>query len=107
MKTRCAVRGARLPPRGFTLLEVMVVMVIVGLVMGVSGLAFTSLRAPRESEVTRELFRARSEAIRTGWPVATVVNHAPRTAHVLFLPDGRAIGPGADPLTGAPVDSAR
>lgn len=88
-------------------MELIVVVVILGLVFGVSGLAFSSLRAPRESEVTRELRRARSEAIRTGRPATTGVNHAPRATHVLFLPDGRAIGDGADLLTGAPLNAAR
>jgi prepilin-type N-terminal cleavage/methylation domain-containing protein len=107
MKTRCAVGGARLPPRGFTLVEVVVVVAILGMIAGMSGLAFVTLRTPGESELVRELRGARAEAIATGRPVITGSNHAPRTAHVLFLPDGRAIGPGADPLTGVPVDSAR
>lgn len=102
MKRRCALLGATLLPNGFSLLEVLVVLVVLGLVLGVSGLAFASLRRPREAELTRELRRARSEAIRTGRPTATVIKHAPRPTHVLFLPDGRAIGPGVDPLTGAP-----
>jgi Tfp pilus assembly protein FimT len=92
---------------GATLVELIVVVLILGLVFGVSGLAFLSLRAPRESEVTRELRRARSEAIRTGRPTTTGVHHTPRTTHVLFLPDGRAIGDGVDPLTGAPLNAAR
>ena len=105
MKARCAVRGARLPPRGFTLLEVIVVVAIFGLIAGMSGLAFVSLRAPRQSELVHELSRARAEAIQTGLPVVSGNNRASRTAHVLFLPDGRAIGLGADPLTGALVDA--
>jgi prepilin-type N-terminal cleavage/methylation domain-containing protein len=92
---------------GFTLLEVMVVLAILGVTLGVSGLAFASLKTPRESERRHDLRRARSEAIETGRPVFTGGNHAPRTTHVLFLPDGRAIGASADPLTGAPRDSTR
>jgi len=79
---------------GVTLVELLVVLVLLGLVLGVSGLALASLREPRESDELRELRQARTEAIRSG---------APRTAHgALFLPDGRAIGPSVDPLTGAP-----
>ena len=79
---------------GFTLVEVIVVLAVIGIVLAVSGLALASLEAPPESEFVRELRSARAEAIRAG---------APRTAHgVRFLPDGRAIGPGVDPLTGAP-----
>ncbi len=107
MMRRCAVRGAPLFPRGFTLVEVIVVVAILGLVAGMSGLAFVGLRSPRESERVRDLWRARAAAIQTGRPVIAADDHAPRPTHVLFLPDGRAIGPGADPLTGAPLDSAR
>jgi len=102
-----AVRGAPLLPRGFTLVEVIVVVAILGLIAGMSGLAFVSLRSPRASERVRDLWRARAAAIQTGRPVIAGDNRVPRTAHVLFLPDGRAIGSGADPLTGAPIDSAR
>jgi len=105
MRRDCLVRGVWFTLSGFTLLEVMVVLVILGLIVWMSGLAFVGLRAPRETNRVGELRRARSEAIRTGRPVVTESNGAPRTAHVLFLPDGRAIGFGADPLTGAPVDA--
>jgi len=107
MKTSCAVRSARVPPHGFTLLELMVVMAVLGLITGVTALAFVSLRAPGESDIARELRRARTQAIQTGRPVITGNNSGPRTAYVLFLTDGRAIGPGADPLTGAPLDAPR
>jgi type II secretory pathway pseudopilin PulG len=77
-----------------TLVELLVVLALLGLVLGVSGLALASLREPRQSDELAELRRARAEAIQAG---------APRSAHgVLFLPDGRAIGPNVDPLTGAP-----
>ena len=77
-----------------TLLELLVVLTILGVVLGVTGLAIASLEAPRESEQILELKRARAEAIRSG---------APRMARgVRFLPDGRAIGPNIDPLAGTP-----
>jgi len=107
MKAHGVVGGAWWMPRGFTLLEGMVVTVILGLVVGMSGLAFLSLRAPREADRTRSLRRGRELAIRTGRPVAIGGNDSPLTTHVLFLPDGRAIGTGAHPLTGAVVDSTR
>jgi hypothetical protein len=76
------------------LVELLVVLALLGLVLGVSGLALASLREPRESGEVRALRQARAEAIRSG---------APRPANgVLFLPDGRAVGPGVDGLTGAP-----
>jgi len=85
-----AVRGAQ----GVTLLELLVVLTLLGVVLGVAGLAIGSLQAPRESEEILALKRAREDAIHSG---------VPRTTHgVRFLPDGRAIGPKVDPLTGIP-----
>ena len=82
MGARCWLRSRR----AVTLLELLVVLTVLGVVLGVTGLAIASLQAPRESEQILELKRARAEAIRSG---------APRMAHgVRFLPDGRAIGPG-------------
>ena len=81
---------------GVTLIELLVALAVLGLILGVSGLALGTLRAPRENELALELRQARSEAIRTG---------APRTTHhVRFLPDGRAIGPGMDQLIGRPLE---
>ncbi len=62
-------------------MEVIVVVAIIGLVFGASGLAFASLLAPRESEWRRDLRGAREQAIVTGT--------------------------GADLLTGAPLDAPK
>lgn len=79
---------------GVTLIELLVVLTILGLVLGVSGLALSSLKLPRESEQLAEIRRARMEAIHAG---------AARAAHgARFLPDGRVIGADVDPLTGVP-----
>lgn len=78
--------------RGVTLVELLVVLAVLGLVLGVSGLGLASLREPVESTALNEQRRARAEAIRFGAPV--------RADSVLFLPDGRAIGPNVNPLTG-------
>ncbi len=56
----CGIRN-----EGSTLVEVIVVVAIIGLVFGVSGLAFASLQAPRESDWHRDLGRAREQAIVT------------------------------------------
>lgn len=87
------------------MLELIVVILVLGLLAGVSGLAIASLTAPRESETTRLLRTARMQAIRTGRPVSVRVPHATRV--VLLLPDGRSVGQGLDPLTGVPNDSTR
>ncbi len=94
--------GGRVDRPGVTLIELLVAMTILGLIAGVSGLAFASLRAPRGSEWVREAWAARTKAILEGTPVGLP---AVRPS-VLFLPDGRVLGTGADPLTGVPNDSA-
>ncbi len=76
-----------------TLIELVVALVILSLILGVSGLALASLRPPAASDASRARQHARAEAISTGTPV--------RVDSVLFLPDGRALGSGVDPLTGA------
>jgi len=109
MNDGCAVRGARDSRRGFTLIEVVVALALLGLFFGMSGLALASLRVPSSAANTRKLSDARAQAIRIGRPVLVAVthpddgeNHAPRSTHLLFLPDGRAVGEGVDALTGAP-----
>lgn len=100
--------GGRGTRSGYTLVEVIVVLALIGLVVGIGGLALASLRVPRESESVRALREARTKAIQTGQPVSLVdpnpdtgSNRTSRATH-LFLPDGRAIGLGLDPLTGTP-----
>jgi prepilin-type N-terminal cleavage/methylation domain-containing protein len=91
---------------GVTLVELLVVIAILGLIVGVSGVAFASLRAPRTSERIRAARAARAQAIREGRPVAFAFAGPSLRPSALFLPDGRAIGSGADPLTGAPIDAS-
>ena len=95
--------------RGVTLVELLVVLAILGVMAGISGVALASLRAPRESARVRTLNEARAQAIRSGKPVQVLLDTVPprtgqqaRPLIALFLPDGRAIGLGLDPLTGAP-----
>ena len=79
---------------GMTIIELIVVLAMLGLILGESGLAWSSLRTSKQSEETVALRGARAVVIHSG---------ARGTSHgVLFLPDGRAIGPGVDPLTGTP-----
>jgi prepilin-type N-terminal cleavage/methylation domain-containing protein len=100
--------------RGVTLVELLVVLVIVGVMFGVTGLALASLHVPQLTMRVRLLREARVRAIQTGVPVRMTIDTPERgTSHrrdspsVLFLPDGRAVGPGVDPLTGAPANATR
>lgn len=83
--------------RGVTLVELLVVLVLLGLLFTVSGLALASLGVPKGSVRLQALNSARVHAIRSGVPVTIADSGGP----VLFLPDGRGVGAGVDPLTGA------
>jgi len=87
---------------GVTLLELLVVLVVLGVLLSVSGLAVATLATPGTPRSVRDLQAARATAIRTGTPVSLRLD----SSTVRFFPDGRAIGPGVDPLTGD-VDAAR
>ena len=82
---------------GTTLVELMVVLLILGLITGVSSLAIGSLKPPALSEHARTLGQARAAAIRSGRAVSVPGEGGEM---IRFLPDGRAIGRGVDPLTG-------
>lgn len=79
---------------GFTLIEVVVSLAVLALILGVTVVGLASLRQPAASRTARQITAARDSAVRSGMVVV-----APQ---ILFLPDGRAIGPGVEPLTGAP-----
>ncbi|MGH7123557.1 MAG: prepilin-type N-terminal cleavage/methylation domain-containing protein [Stellaceae bacterium] len=111
MNAECRVRSGerRSLPRGVTLIELLVVLVLLGLIFSVSGVALASLSSPSQSARIRILTAARAQAIRSGVPVVVAgdtsahgANHSQLPTPVLFLPDGRALGAGVDPFTGAP-----
>jgi Tfp pilus assembly protein FimT len=88
---------------GATLVELAVVLVILGLLFGLSGLAITrSEREPTEPRIAA-LRQGRADAIRSG----RAVRVSDSAGSVRFLPDGRALGPGVDPLTGEIVSAPR
>jgi prepilin-type N-terminal cleavage/methylation domain-containing protein len=92
--------------KGVTLVELIVALGLLGLILGISGLALGSLRTRPASGVIQQLEAARAEALRTGRPVVVRLD----TVAVRFAPDGSSSG-GAittgglsitvDPLTGA------
>jgi hypothetical protein len=91
----------------------LVVILILGLSAGVTVLSVAALKPPPQSALARMLRNARAEAIRTGRAVEvnavdTVdadggddADGDEMSGLIRFLPDGRAIGPGVDPWTGA------
>jgi len=82
--------------RGVTLVELLVVLALFAVVFGVSGLSLASLTPPPEAAKVRALAAARARAIASGVAVTLVTD----SGAVRFLPDGRALGPGVEPLTG-------
>ncbi len=98
---------------GFTLLEMMVVLVVMGVVLSVSVTALPGVRARNAESLADRLARAQRQAVATGRPV-TVTAAVPSASSpdssvssILwrFLPDGRAVGPGVDPRNGQVIDS--
>ena len=90
--------------RGVTLIEMMVNLVIVGLLTGAAAAVLGTLRQPELEVWKAEVLRARDSAIRSGRPVLVSTDSGYRA---LLLPDGRAVGPGLEPLTGEVTDASR
>jgi prepilin-type N-terminal cleavage/methylation domain-containing protein len=88
--------------RGVTLLELLVVLVLVGLL---TTLAAFALRGAPGGAAMDDASVARHRAVTEGRPVAIRMDadsgHISPGQWVRYLPDGRALGAGVDPLTGA------
>jgi len=86
-------------------MELLAVLLILGLLVGMSGVALGALQSPRVATSVRALAAARTEAIRTGNAALVRVD----SVAVSFLPDGSSSGGTivdgvvvvVDPLTGA------
>ena len=90
--------------RGFTLVEMIVSLALLGLLSGLAAATLGGQRRTERETRAEALAGARERAIRTGTRVR--LDHAGGES-VLFLPDGRAVGVGVDPLTGGPLDASR
>jgi len=91
--------------RGFTLVELMVVVVLLGLMAGVVGLAWRPNPANREHH-RDSIAEARHRALESGTPVRLQITVDGKTYAIAALPDGRLIAPDSlrlDPLTGRPI----
>ena len=103
--------GRALERRGVTLAELMVVIVILGVMAAVTGVAFVT-RAPVPAADARlaRVADARAEAVRTGQAATLQVRLNGETFLVTAFPDGRIVtdAPVAiDPLSGRAMHAAR
>jgi hypothetical protein len=90
--------------RAATVVELVVVLLVMGLVSGIGALAIWSLQSPASNSWREAFARARVTAIQEGRAVS-IQDDSGRS--VLLLPDGRAIGPGLDQLTGEVLPASR
>lgn len=74
---------------GFTLVEMLVVLVVLGIATGVVGLAAAALDQPSERDAAWRIAEARAEAIRSG---SAVTVEFPGSAQVTLRADGSATG---------------
>lgn len=91
--------------RGVTLVELMVVLVVLGLMAGVVGLAWRSNPASQNTQ-RDAIARARARALESGATVRLQVTLEGQRVTVAALPDGSVIAPPGlhiDPLTGTTV----
>lgn len=100
-----------LPPRkgrgsaGFTLIELMVVLAILGVMAGVVGLAIRPVETDPASERAARIADARRRALETRRPVLLLVEQGDSTWRMVALPDGSVRADsalGLDALTGRP-----
>lgn len=88
-------RPARRSRPGVTLVELVVVLAILGVVAGVTGLAYAAARpAPAPDDPLAAIARARAEALASRRATSVAVRVEGRTHAVTVLPDGSVL---ADP----------
>jgi len=78
--------------KGFTLIELIVVIAIIAVTTGLSSLALTRIDASPANDRPRETLELRREAIRAGKPITRAIRIGTSTDFVTALPDGRIIG---------------
>jgi prepilin-type N-terminal cleavage/methylation domain-containing protein len=84
---------------GVTLVELMVALFVIALSAALAGVAL--LGKPSDRWLRRSNIDAqRTRAIISGTAVQMVDSTQPIPAKLLFLPDGRVLGPGFDQMTG-------
>ena len=85
--------------RGFTLVELIVTMAVMGVTLTVSSLAIArgGLGRSDEDERSSPYRLAQRSAVETGAPVVAWPDSAHVHHPVLYLPDGRPVGPEPNP----------
>ena len=107
MGARRSALGARHSAAGgFTLVEMMVVMTLIGVVAGVAAMSLGVPDNDREPAEAR-LAMARDSAARHGIAVTVAVDSSADGGVLLVLPDGRLIGDGMELMTDATDNAAR
>ncbi len=74
--------------RGFTLVELLAALAVLGVGLAVTGLALGALRPAAGSDAIRAVLTARTSAVRSGRPVTWRKD----TLTIRFLPDGSSSG---------------
>lgn len=82
---------------GFTLVELMVVLVLIGAIAAMVGLSIRDVPRPIESSRIDRVFAARQQALRTGTIVVVPLSDSAGAAVIAAQPDGSVI---ADPTSG-------
>ena len=95
---------------GVTLIELLVALALMGLMAGVSALAFRERKhwtPPVRDAAVAALAAARQEAVRSGHPVTVVTVTDTGVVRGTAWPDGRVSAPGepVDPLSGRSVNA--
>jgi prepilin-type N-terminal cleavage/methylation domain-containing protein len=81
--------------RGSTLLELLVVLAILGVIAGVTGIAFGRVEPRRVDAADAPIAEARRAAIRTGKPITLLVERRGVAVAVTAHPDGQVIADSA------------
>jgi prepilin-type N-terminal cleavage/methylation domain-containing protein len=78
--------------KGFTLVELMIVLALLAIIAAVSATAFRLLdRSTSQNSNELEIARARHRAIESGRPVTITVRNSTGAHDVLALPDGGVV----------------